>query len=52
MTKKRLGKKAISNSTRCLTNGDTLYENEFIKVPKGKVVNSRRMVREKLIFPL
>lgn len=44
MTKKRLAKKTISNVTRCLTDGDTLYENEFVKVPRGKVINSRRVV--------
>lgn len=34
--KKRIPKRTISTSTRCLTGGDAVYENEFIDVPKSK----------------
>lgn len=35
-TKKKSAKKVVSASARCLTDGDQLYENEFIQVPKTR----------------
>lgn len=39
MIKKRTTRKIVSTSARCLTDGDKLYENEFVNVPKRRKVN-------------
>lgn len=37
--KKRAAKRIVSPSARCLTDGDKLYENEFVAVPKRRKMN-------------
>lgn len=39
--KKRAAKKIVSPSARCLTDGDKLYENEFIELPKKRRTNRK-----------
>lgn len=49
-TKKRAPKKVISSSVRSLTDGDILYENEFVKLPKQKVKSLKRVKVNALFF--